>query len=246
MNPLCRRKWKLLSASALLIFCPSCKKCIDSALKNVNSDDYFRSVLSLWSRVYTELSCRLNLPALTDSPHLESVIDSGSLLKEYSRCFPSSPSCDQIRNWSSMSQRRRPSISVIEKRGSFICVAKEGHEDFVYFIDWLGIFSTGSKVSLIAFPNPSISERRHIPLLSKAVEKCSGFNDFCDILNWAENKENVSEHQQIPKPSPVRPIGPIISTRPDWIPDTPASPFFLAPLPARSPPDVINALLGGW
>ena len=235
VNPLCRRKWKLLSEAALPVFCPSCKKWLDCALSSSHeptqstSSDYYRNLLLLWERIYRELFERLRFPAPSCAVAIAGVTDATSLLAEYHRCFPSCPPVTDVRNWSSMGQRKHPVVAPISRKYYFLCevASSEPGMEPVYFIDWLNSYRCRQTVKFIVFPNPSISERVLVPLLVKAL----------DTADPPEPKLEIPISAWAPKFSPP-------PQRPDWIPDTPASPIFLQQvIAARGPPGPLAQLL---
>jgi hypothetical protein len=235
VNPLCRRKWKILSDGALPIFCPSCKKSMNHAvfpmLESIGTSnaEYYRSILTLWERIYGELSTHLALPNQLHQLNTSSVLDGVTFVSEFKRCFPPSPSVSDVRNWSSMGHRKTPYTGVITSKYSYLCQV-DSHSIGVHFIDWSSSFRFDSIVKFVTFANPSITERGGIPLLIKAVELVPS----APLPVWS-----VPDRIDFSPPNQV-------FSRPGWIPDTPASPFFLSiqpDHPTRNPPGPLAQLL---
>ncbi|KAF4691973.1 hypothetical protein FOZ63_026905, partial [Perkinsus olseni] len=66
VNPLCRRKWKQLTPKSIPMFCPSCKKASELALREtwegVTDDTLYYNVLKYWHGVYADIQSTLGYP----------------------------------------------------------------------------------------------------------------------------------------------------------------------------------------
>lgn len=193
VNPLCRRKWKRLARRSLPLFCPSCKKSLDMALAAdptfVEEQRYGRS-LQFWHGIYRELESAIGVTPcgeLTLPKELEDVT-MDSVMDVYTSVFPAGPQVSAVRNWSSMGQRKKEMIGTIvgrvgervwemavleeipeyEQQGSLRGPDLTGQ--LLHVIDWRGVLRLGDKLTFVAFPNPSVSERRNLQYVLKILD----------------------------------------------------------------------------
>jgi hypothetical protein len=237
-NPLCRRKWKLLSDAALRVFCPSCKKSLDHIFHPCEAQ-YLSAIFFRWLDIYNELVVVLKFPPLkSQAPNKIDIQSEADLCLQFENYFPPPPDIATIRNWSSCSQRKKPETVRVIKKWKHLVLLEGGF----YFIDWMDTFHVGDHVKFLAFPNPSISERALLPNLVKPLENTedgsepvhkeienllaeldsSNGNNSLRVNSSESSSTTIDNSPVFLKAPPGEP-----ARRPDWIPDTPMTPFYL-------------------
>jgi hypothetical protein len=183
--------------------------------------------------VYSEVAQVLHLPLLSGNPEKISVDSFSDLQTVFSRIFPPLPDSSSVRNWSSMGQRKKPTIGHVKRKFQWISELHDGVSSF-FFIDWLAEFPLNAEVKYLSFPNPSVCERPLLPTLIKPLNTEDEPSSLSAATSTGGRDGNSSsldslliEWVKSSSPEiPAAPIG-ISGRRPDWIPDTPATPLYL-------------------
>jgi len=150
LNPLCRRRWKLLTPKAMACFCPSCKKHVEEGIgcAQVSLDiEPMKRMYHLWFDIYSELAEILCLPKPTLA-RLALSVNTGTdaaqsaeekrqqwhcLMQAIRTTFPDLPSADDVRNWNSLIARKVYYRGVVRRNNKrFACSIEarmEMHED---------------------------------------------------------------------------------------------------------------------
>ncbi|KAF4675304.1 hypothetical protein FOL47_007921 [Perkinsus chesapeaki] len=196
VNPLCRRKWKQLTPKSIPMFCPSCKKAAELALRDkwgVTDDTLYYNLLKYWHSIYKDIENSLGFPKCRDLnlPKDPEEVTILNVMDYYQKAFPEGPHPEDVRNWSSMGQRKKQmtgtiirqcgtllwELTVLEdlqhQHGSRVPPSQR-HHDMVghrfYLIDWRGSLKIGDHLQFVAFPNPSVEERGQLPHVLKILD----------------------------------------------------------------------------
>ncbi|EER09977.1 hypothetical protein Pmar_PMAR018622 [Perkinsus marinus ATCC 50983] len=177
VNPLCRRKWKQLTPKSIPMFCPSCKKASELGLWEtwegvVTDDTFYYNLLKYWYAIYTDIASTLGYAKSTDLnlPQDPTDVTIVNVMDFYYEAFPEHPVPEDVRNWSSMGQRKKQLTGTIIRQ----CGGLQRHHDMAgrrfYIIDWRGALKIGDHVQFVAFPNPSVDERNKLPHVIKVLD----------------------------------------------------------------------------
>ncbi|KAF4662795.1 hypothetical protein FOZ61_002164 [Perkinsus olseni] len=197
VNPLCRRKWKQLTPKSIPMFCPSCKKAFELALREtwegVTDDTLYYNVLKYWHGIYVDIQSTLGYPKCKDLnlPADPKEVTILNVMDYYHQAFPEAPQPEDVRNWSSMGQRKKQMTgTIIRQCGGLLweltvledlqhphgqrSTGSQRHHDMVghrfYLIDWRGALKIGDHLQFVAFPNPSVDERGKLPHVLKVLD----------------------------------------------------------------------------